>query len=311
MDKPLVSIIIPAYNAEKFIAESIESVINQTYTNWELLIVDDGSTDNTKAIIKSFCAKDARIQYFWQQNGKQGKARNLALQHALGVYIAFLDADDVWLPQKLDIQLQELREKNADLVFSECIMFTGSISASKKLMHSGKGYYTGETAFKNFLQINKIPILTVVMKAEAIRSVNGFTEKPCIQNAEDYHLWLRLLLNGNCFYGSEQVLAGYREHTASATNADNLSVAKVIEALEDLKQNYPQYDAVINVYLKQWFKKYQSIAYREDYKAVIKKNCNYVNKPSYNLMFQMLYTLFGFTITRKLMNKIVNNSFAF
>jgi glycosyltransferase involved in cell wall biosynthesis len=306
-----VSVIMPAYNAEKFIAESIASVIAQSYPNWELLIVDDGSTDATKHLIESFCLKDERIKYYYQQNGKQGKARNLALSYAKGTYIAFLDADDVWLPQKLEVQLEEIKEKNADLVFSDCIMFTDSISASKKIMHSGKGYYSGETAFKDFLEINRIPILTVLIKAEVLKNANGFIETLSIQNAEDYHLWLRLLLNGNRFYGSEQVLAGYREHAASSTIADNLAAGKVVEALEDLKQRFPQHRDILNFYLKQWFKKCQAIAYREDYTTVIKKNCDYVGKASYNLVFQVLYAFCGFNITSRLMNKIVNSSLHF
>lgn len=311
MQNPVVSIIMPAYNAEKFIAESIESVISQTYTNWELLVVNDGSVDNTKDIVNDFCKRDERIKYFYQQNGKQGKARNLAIRFTQGEFIAFLDADDVWISNKLETQLQELQEKDVDLVFSDCIMFVNSILSSKKLMNSGKGYYKGETAVKDFLEGNKIPILTVLMKADPLKKVNGFIEKLCIQNAEDYHLWLRLLLNGNNFYGSEKVLAGYREHAASSSNPDNISAGKVVEALQDLKQSYPQYKSLFNFYQKEWFKKYQSIAYREDYKAVIKKNCSYLDKLSYNSLFQLVYTLCGFNITRKLMNIFINNPAVF
>src|SRR5205809_3501840 len=110
MNEALVSVIMPAYNAGKFITESIESVIAQTYAYWELLIVDDGSTDNTKNVIQNFSEKDKKIRYFFQANGKQGKARNMALSYASGNYIAFLDADDIWLPQKLEVQVKEIEE---------------------------------------------------------------------------------------------------------------------------------------------------------------------------------------------------------
>lgn len=311
MNESLVSVVMPAYNAEDFIAQSIASVIEQTYKMWELLIVDDGSTDNTKAIIESYCNKDLRIKYFYQQNGKQGKARNLALSYAKGMYTAFLDADDIWLPQKLNIQIKELEEKNVDLVFSNAFTFTRHISDSTSEIFAGKNFFKGDEAVKKFLELNKIPILTVLMKTETLRSVKGFTEIASIQNAEDYHLWLRLLMNRKKFYGSELVLAGYREHTASSTLNDKLSVAKVIELIEDLKQQYPFYRKLLNRYHKQWFKRYHYLTSdwnRNNYKKLISKNCSYLNKSLYNFFFQMVYTYCGLRITRKLISKILNNT---
>jgi len=82
--QPIVSVIMPAYNTEKFIGESIQSVVDQTYTNWELLVVDDGSTDKTADIIRSFAAQDSRVKYLFQQNGRQAKARNTAIEHSHG-----------------------------------------------------------------------------------------------------------------------------------------------------------------------------------------------------------------------------------
>src|SRR5690349_25117803 len=104
MTEQLISVIMPAYNAEKFVAESISSVITQTYKNWELIIVDDGSTDNTKNIIEEFAKHDARIKYIYQENAKQGKARNTGIAMAKSGLVAFLDADDLWLPQMLESQ---------------------------------------------------------------------------------------------------------------------------------------------------------------------------------------------------------------
>ena len=109
---------MPAYNTEKFIGESIQSVIDQTYANWELLVVDDGSTDKTADIIRAFAAQDNRVKYLFQQNGRQAKARNTAIEHSQGTLIAFLDADDLWLPEKLERQLQAFEATNADVVYS-------------------------------------------------------------------------------------------------------------------------------------------------------------------------------------------------
>ncbi|MBK8368417.1 MAG: glycosyltransferase family 2 protein [Bacteroidetes bacterium] len=127
----MISIITPAYNAGNYIAETIESVLAQTYQNWELIIVDDGSTDNTADIVKSYLT-DARIQYFYQKNGKQGKARNLAISHSKGTYLAFLDADDLWIPKKMQLQMQVIQTHNVDVVFSQGWLFSENINSKLK-----------------------------------------------------------------------------------------------------------------------------------------------------------------------------------
>ena len=115
---------MPAYNAAEFIQDSIDSVLGQTFFNWELIIINDGSTDNTSEIIQKNIDADNRIISFSQENGKQGKARNLGIKYAKGEYLAFLDADDVWMPDKLAMQLNQIKEKKVDLVFSDSYMFT-------------------------------------------------------------------------------------------------------------------------------------------------------------------------------------------
>ena len=134
MSTPLVSVIVPAYNAEKFVAETIESVQAQTYTHWELIIVDDGSTDQTADIIKEYVIKDSRIQYCYQTNGRQGKARNYAISKAKGTLLAFIDADDLWHPQKLEKQIHIFEEyPQVDLVYTNGISFMDTI---KKVIHT-------------------------------------------------------------------------------------------------------------------------------------------------------------------------------
>ena len=104
----LVSIITPSYNSAKFIAETIQSVQNQTYPNWEMIIVDDGSSDETESVVLNIIQKDNRIQFHkLSQNSGPGVARNFAIQQAKGNYIAFLDSDDLWKPEKLNKQLLE------------------------------------------------------------------------------------------------------------------------------------------------------------------------------------------------------------
>lgn len=115
----LVSIIIPAYNAEKYIAETIDSVLAQTYSNWELIIVNDGSTDNTLSVIENYSRNDKRISFISKQNTGVSDTRNTGIAKAKGEYIALLDADDVWLPKNLEKKIILLKENNSlGFVFS-------------------------------------------------------------------------------------------------------------------------------------------------------------------------------------------------
>ena len=128
MEKPLVSIITPSYNSAKFILETIQSVQNQTYQNWEMIIVDDCSSDETVSIIDRIANNDGRIQLFkLSKNSGTGMARNTALGKATGKFIAFLDADDLWKPEKLDKQLDFMKANNLPFTFSfyECINEAG------------------------------------------------------------------------------------------------------------------------------------------------------------------------------------------
>jgi len=117
--QPLISIITPCYNAEKFIAQTIESVRNQTYSNWEMLIIDDCSTDNSKQIINRFSATDPRITLIeLKENKGTAYAKNQGLDAAKGNFIAFIDADDVWLPEKIEKQVEVLKKTNAAICFT-------------------------------------------------------------------------------------------------------------------------------------------------------------------------------------------------
>lgn len=115
---PKVSVIIPAFNCEKYIGQTIESVLSQTYRNFELIVVDDGSTDNTKAIVKNYL-QDSRIKYIYQDNSGVSAARNIGFAKSHGKYIAFLDSDDLWYPNKLEEQVR-LLEMNKEIGLTNC-----------------------------------------------------------------------------------------------------------------------------------------------------------------------------------------------
>lgn len=203
---------MPAYNAGKFIKQSIESVLNQTYGNWELIIVDDGSADNTKDIISDFVKNDARIKYIYQENGKQGKARNNGMLHSKGNLIAFLDADDLWMPHFLEKQLSLLLKNQVDLVFSSMVKFIENPTKIISTITFENKMYYGTDAIKAFLKDNLISITTALARKEAILKAGSFKESKELQFAEDYDLWLRMLLNDAKFVGNSEILAYYRVH---------------------------------------------------------------------------------------------------
>jgi glycosyltransferase involved in cell wall biosynthesis len=152
-------------NAVMTIQETIQSVQAQTYTHWEMIIVDDGSTDNTATIIKQAIENDSRIYYYYQTNGKQGKARNLAIKHAKGKYLAFIDADDLWHPQKLEKQIHVFNHiPEVDLVYCNGISFMGNIEQIMNKQSDKGGLKEKEAQYQSLLSGKSLPNLSVIVK---------------------------------------------------------------------------------------------------------------------------------------------------
>jgi teichuronic acid biosynthesis glycosyltransferase TuaG len=302
MNTPLVSVIMPAYNAEKYIAEAIHSVTEQTYKAWELIVVDDGSTDNTASLIKEYAGKDNRIRYIHQDNGRQGKARNNGLKQAGGEYIAFLDADDLWMPEKLSLQVDIMLTQKVDLTFSDAYVFEDKPVFEKK-MNTTASYYQGEEAIHKFLFFNHIPILTVLVSKAAIDKVKGFSEIEGI--SEDYHLWIRLLIDGNSFLGIVSPLAHYRVHHLSASSGESKQLFLKLNCLSDIAGVWPEYKTVIGQ---------SSFCMINDYLAKINiskwdmarrllEARNDLSKEKISLSFwKRVYLIFGRNIFRMLFN---------
>lgn len=234
---------MPAYNASNYIREAIESVLSQTFSEWELIIIDDGSTDDTAEIIKEYLKKDNRIYYYYQENGKQGKARNLAITKSKGDYLAFLDADDMWVSNKLEVQLNQIKKKEADLVFSAAYTMNGaSVIDSKSIIMGHFGFLSYENGLEKMIERNRVPILTVLVKKAKVIEVGMFSEKLEVQNAEDSHLWIRLLVNRLIFYGSEEILAVYRIHEKSVTKNEKDHLRLYINVLSDIGFNNEEFN---------------------------------------------------------------------
>ena len=186
MSAPLVSIITPTYNHEKYIGDCIRSAQDQTYTNWEMIIVDDGSTDNTFTIAQTAAASDDRIKVFTQKNVgifRLGETYNFALAQSKGEYIAVLEGDDVWLPEKLQFQVEAMEmEKNVVLSFGRAYSSTTDLKSNysvsdfalfsaEVLQNNPIGEATKVLLFSNF-----IFALTALIKRKAIVQIVGFRQ---------------------------------------------------------------------------------------------------------------------------------------
>ncbi len=188
-DSERVSVIIPTFNCARWITESIESVLHQTYGNHEILIVDDGSTDHTKTVIDRYTGHD-RIEYFYQENQGAASARNTGIEHATGTYLAFLDADDVWLPEKTERQLSVIRE-HPDV----------ALVTSNALLIDQKGRITGKNQntfpddpdqLLHELFLNNIVKSTpsILVKRSAAEAIGGFDES--LPHREDHFFMMRI-----------------------------------------------------------------------------------------------------------------------
>ena len=220
--QPLVSVIMPAYNAERYIAESIQSVLDQSYGNWELVVVDDGSTDKTAETVQRFAARDSRVNYIFQENSGQGKARNTGIESSSGALIAFLDADDLWLPEKLERQVQSLIDTKADVVYSDItIIYEGDIDLGLTEFPTATGETEGIRMFDLLLIENRIPVASVILRKEIFNVAGPFEESRTYQGCEDYDLWLKLAAHGALFYGMPEKLVKYRRHSTAMTHKES------------------------------------------------------------------------------------------
>lgn len=219
---PLISVIINCYNGEKFLKKSIDSVLNQTYQNWEIIFWDNLSQDNSKKIVKSF--SDKRIKYFCTNNfSKLYQARNFAIQKASGEFISFLDADDWWDNKKLEKQIQEALKENCDLVYSNYNIFYES--SKRKKIFSKKKLPTGHVT-QSLLNIYEVGILTVLVKKDFFKK-KEFDSSYDIIGDFDYFINLSKKIKFGCV---QEPLAYYRLHK------DNLSTERLQKEKSELEE---------------------------------------------------------------------------
>jgi teichuronic acid biosynthesis glycosyltransferase TuaG len=211
----LVSVVMPAYNSQGSLAQSVRSVLQQTYPNWELLIIDDASSDETLPLANQFAHDDERIHVIsTRHNGGVADARNIGIGAAKGQYLAFLDSDDLWLPEKLKVQVSFMQSRNAAFSFTQYRRF------GPGGMRGGPIKIPERVNYTQLLRGNVIGCLTVMIDREKVTVVS----MPKVGH-EDYAAWLRVLKHGIVAWGIQEDLARYRISSQSVS-ADKRHSAK-------------------------------------------------------------------------------------
>jgi glycosyltransferase involved in cell wall biosynthesis len=230
--RSLVSIVIPAYNAERYIGRTLRSALNQTYGNIEIIVVDDGSTDRTRHIVEGFTVEDSRVRLISTVNRGVARARNCGMENARGTYLAFLDADDLWHPSKIECQLQALNAHVSDPTWAAVYAFSRTIDEEDRVVHNGRfiecrGYILARHIAMNLVGNGS----TLLVRLDAALAVGGYDSSYAaagIGGCEDLDFELKLAAR----YRIEAVrsfLVGYRVHE-ERMSSDRYRMAKSLVA---------------------------------------------------------------------------------
>ena len=233
---PLVSVVIPTFNYGRFVASAIQSALDQTFRDFEIVVVDDGSTDDTTEIVSRF---GAAVRYIYQPNRGLSAARNRGIQAARGEWIGFLDADDLWLPTKLERQLSVLNGTAGGRVVVHSNYAILDEDGGIQLKWSQPGLNNpfpeslrSELSVRDFVFKNWVGVLTALVRRHEVESIGGFDNE--LRGAEDWDLWLRLALAGHRFVYVEDSLAIYRWHRGSMQSAIDQMLASRLRLLDKL-----------------------------------------------------------------------------
>ncbi|MEZ4895224.1 MAG: glycosyltransferase [Saprospiraceae bacterium] len=238
----MVTVVTPAFNSAAYISAAIESVLKQTFQDLEMIVVDDGSTDNTKEIVSKYVQKyPEKIRYLFQENRGPGAARNTAIRNACGDYLALLDADDIWLPEKLALQLQFLKENPAySFVFTDAFAMDETGKKGETMMQL-KNPVSGRVFF-DLIKQNFILSPTPLAKKESFEKVGYFSENRLFRVGEDHHFWLKV---AHFYQGGylDKPLACYRMRQEGLSGGGVVSRCKGIDGqllvLDAISQEFP------------------------------------------------------------------------
>ena len=272
MNDPLVSVVIPAYNMERFICDAVDSALSQTYKNIEVIVIDDGSKDRTKEILKKYAPN---IRYIFKENAGLSAARNTGIKYAKGEYVAFLDADDRWLSQKIEKQIKAFNESDSIGLIScgvRMINESGDILAvdKKEEIYSNKNKFIEKLYLSNFVSGGS----QAVVKRSCFEKVGFFDEN--IQSSEDWDMWLRIAEQFDIRFVKE-VLVEALVRTASLSSASNAE-KMITSDMYVIKKTFERVSAakIIFVKPKAYSYRYFSAAHAFDKFGNIKKARKYI-----------------------------------
>lgn len=207
MDSPLVSVIMPAFNAEDFIEAAVNSVVSQKYSNWELFIIEDASPDATLSRAEELAKTDPRIKLLRnEENSGAGISRNKGIKAAQGDFIAFLDADDLWKPNKLQIQLEKMQEQNVSVCFSSYQQMNENGNSRNEIIEA-----LPVLTYQKLLKSNYLGNLTGIYNAKKLGKIYA----PEIRKRQDWALWIEAVKKGGPAIGIQRCLAKYRVRKGS------------------------------------------------------------------------------------------------
>jgi glycosyltransferase involved in cell wall biosynthesis len=228
---PTVSVVIPAYNAAKYIGEALISVFNQTFTSYEVIVINDGSPD-TDELERELQPYTAAIQYIRQENRGAAAARNTGLRAATGELVGFLDADDKWSPDFLAKQIELLKSSNADLVYSDALFFGESPLAGRTFMELQPS--RGDVTPEKLLAVEVTVLTSAVLARKApLIEVGLFDES--LHRGHDFDLWLRLAKRGMRFAYQREILAHYRIVESGLSGGTISQLERTLAVLETIK----------------------------------------------------------------------------
>lgn len=244
MNSPLISVIVSCYNQDQYLPETLDSVLAQTHLNWECIIVNDGSPDNTEEITKHYCEKDKRFKYILKKNGGLSSARNAGLAVAKGDYIQFLDSDDLLHPKKLELQLRHIIEQEADAVVSGFDLFSNDLSTR---YDSRMSAVIPDCSIESFLygwDINFVIAIHTLLISKVFIVKNDIRFHEDVRAKEDWIFWIEIALKNAVFFVHTEKMAHYRRHNTNMTSDSNHMI------LNDFKAMFIVYDLLPNEHKK-------------------------------------------------------------
>lgn len=238
-DFDLISVIIPVYNVEKYLRECVDSVLSQTYSNLEILLIDDGSTDSSGAICDEYATRDGRIRVIHQKNGGLSAARNAGLDAARGQYISFIDSDDFIGPLFIEVLYQTIKEENAQIAACGYCRFQDGESIGEEPLSGHRFIWSRKEAILELTKVNdhcRGEFVTISCNKLYIRSLFENLRFPVGKLHEDEYMILPLLLQIERMVKCEDVLYFYRQRSDSITGAERRYDARHLEVLDAFRE---------------------------------------------------------------------------